>query len=391
MELNYKGKKEISEIKAIIEEKSSTLPAISSTNKNGLYIYGDNFDVMSQLLQNYRGKVDLIYIDPPFNTTGTFFYNEERTSTISHSKKDQLAYNDNLTLDEYLEFIRERAFLMRELLSEKGSLYFHIDSKVGHYVKIILDEVFGNENFVNDISRIKSNPKNFSRNAFGNEKDVIYIYSKTPKKNIFNNITQPLSKDDISRLFGKVDEKGRAYTTVPCHAPGETASGPTGGLWRDMAPPPGRHWRCNPEELERLDKEGLIEWSSKGNPRIKKFADDSKGKKIQDVWLDYKDPQYPIYPTEKNSEMLDMIVKQSSNENSIIMDCFCGSGSLLKAGLRNNRKVIGIDKSEASIACISKSSELKNLDFINIPGGFNFQKPEPELDLFESCMDKKIG
>lgn len=135
-----------------------------------------------------------------------------------------------------------------------------------------------------------------------------------------------------------------------------------------MKPPKGRHWRCNPDELEKLDQEGMIEWSSKGNPRIIRFASDSKGKKIQDVWLDYKDPQYPVYPTEKNSEMLDMIVRQSSEENSTIMDCFCGSGALLKAGLKNKRKVIGIDKSEAALSCIFKNKDLKSLDFIDIQG-----------------------
>lgn len=286
----------------------------------------------------------MIYIDPPFNTNSKFFYDKERAATVSFDKQSTLAYDDNMDIERYLEFIRERLYLMHKLLSDQGTLYVHIDLKVGHYVKILLDEIFGMDHYVNDITRIKSNPKNFSRKAFGNEKDVIYIYSKKLKNNIFHNVRIPLSDEEILQKFTKIDEFGNRYTTVPCHAPGETEQGVTGQQWRGMTPPKGRHWRSAPQELEKLDKEGKIEWSKTGNPRIKKYAKDHEGKKIQDIWK-YKDPQYPTYPTEKNFDMLDMIVKQSSNRDSIIMDCFCGSGTFLEAGLLNGRKVIGIDQS----------------------------------------------
>lgn len=115
----------------------------------------------------------------------------------------------------------------------------------------------------------------------------------------------------------------------------------------------GRHWRTDPKEFDRLDALGLIEWSSKGNPRIIKYADEHKGKKIQDVW-EYKDPQYPLYPTEKNLEMLEMIVNQSSKSGSYVMDCFAGSGSTLLAAAKNGRKFIGMDNSDVSIDIIRK-------------------------------------
>jgi adenine-specific DNA-methyltransferase len=105
--------------------------------------------------------------------------------------------------------------------------------------------------------------------------------------------------------------------------------------------------------LEQWDKDGLIEWSSNGNPRKIIYADEREGMRVQDIW-EFKDPQYPDYPTEKNSDMLDLIVKTSSTENSIVLDCFCGSGTTLKAAQQNNRRWIGIDKSELAIEATKK-------------------------------------
>ena len=352
MELLYKNKKHIADINKKIFQYKAKFNAIDNPN---LFINEDNFIAMCALLNKFENKIDLIYIDPPFNTGNDFKFGENRISTISFSNSDLSAYSDNMPFDEYLEFLRERLILIHKLLSPNGTLYFHIDLKVGHYVKILLDEIFGINNFINDITRVKSNPKNFNRKAFGNQKDLILIYAKNKGQNIFNDITTIFSDDELNKKFPKIDEFGRRYTTVPCHAPGETKNGNTNKEWNGIKPPAGRHWRCSVEELEYLNKNGLIEWSKNNIPRIKKYADEHNGKKIQDIWLDYKDPQYPQYPTQKNYNMLEMIVKQSSNENSIIMDCFCGSGNFLLAGVKNNRKIIGIDKSQTAINIACKN------------------------------------
>lgn len=364
MELVYEGKKSISDLENIINNKINNSYPIHIISEKGAYISGDNFEVMIRLLKYYENKIDLIYIDPPFNTNSTFYYKEGRVSTVSTERNSDVAYVDKFSMNSYIEFMRERLYLMHKLLSNKGTLYLHVDLKVGHYLKIVLDEIFGEENYLNDITRIKSNPKNFKRKAFGNEKDVIYVYAKNKPNNIFNDIKEPLSDDEIKQMFSKIDDKGRRYTTVPCHAPKETLNGETGREWRGMLPPKGRHWRCSPRKLELMDAEGLIEWSCNGIPRIKKYADEHTGKKIQDIW-DYKDPQYPIYPTEKNHDMLDMIVKQSSNEGSIIMDCFSGSSAFIKAGVTLNRVVIGIDKSDVSFTVSKADKLLDKIDFID--------------------------
>jgi len=324
-------------------------------------IKSDNIKALEFLLneRKLRNKVDLVYIDPPFSTGINFTISENRASTISNSKNGVLAYDDKLTGKEFLDFLKVRLALIRELLTEKGSIYLHIDYKIGHYVKILMDEIFGIQNFRNDISRIKCNPKNFKRTGYGNIKDMILFYSKSSEP-IWNEPKVKYTEKDILKLFPKIHRTGRRYTTVPIHAPGETASGNSGKPFKGIKPPEGRHWRTDIDVLEEWDKQGLIEWSSTGNPRKIIFADEKEGKRVQDIW-EFKDPQYPVYPTEKNSDMLDLIIKTSSNEDSIVVDCFCGSGTTLFAAQRNNRMWVGIDKSDHAIkASINKIASFKN-------------------------------
>lgn len=347
MELIYPNKKSYNEIISFSETNSFIQSWDESSNK---LIQGENFNVMKALLKQYnlKSKIDLIYIDPPFATNNVFTIGKDRVSTISINKNDELAYYDNLTGFKFLEFLRERLILAKELMSDNASIYLHIDYKIGHYVKIIMDEIFGAENFRNDISRIKCNPKNFERKAYGNIKDMILFYSKT-KDYIWNTPKISYTDDDIKKLFKKTDKNGRKYTTIPLHAPGETKNGPTSQEFKGLKPPEGRHWRCSPEELDELDSEGSIEWSSNGVPRKIIYADERDGKKMQDIW-EFKDLQYPVYPTEKNSDLLKTIIEASSNQDSLILDFFCGSGTTMVAAGELGRKWIGIDSSDQAIS-----------------------------------------
>jgi adenine-specific DNA-methyltransferase len=321
---------------------------------------------LKKLSKDYAGKIDLIYIDPPFATNNTFTISENRANSISNIKNGKIAYTDNLKGAEFLEFLRKRLILLKMLLSEQGSIYLHIDYKIGHYVKILMDEIFGIENFRNDITRVKCNPKNFARKAFGNVKDLILFYTKS-ENSIWNEPKTAYSEQDKFKLFPKTDNFGRRYTTIPLHAPGETTNGNTSKQFKNLYPPKGRHWRTDVATLEKWDEENLIEWSSNGNPRKKIYFDEQEGKRLQDIW-EMKDPQYPNYPTEKNEEMLDLIVKTSSKENSFVLDCFCGSGTTLKSAHQNSRKWIGIDCSEEAINVTKqKLSEISQDLFVRIP------------------------
>jgi adenine-specific DNA-methyltransferase len=338
--------------------------------KNKL-LNGDNLEGLKYLLEdnNVKGKIDLCYIDPPFATNSNFTITNGRASTISNSRNGNIAYSDKLTDTEFIAFLKERLLLIKDLLSDKGSIYLHIDYKIGHYVKVMMDEVFGIGNFRNDITRIKCNPKNFKRTGYGNIKDLILFYSKGAKP-IWHEPKKAYTEKDIEKLFKKRKD-GRQYTTVPIHAPGETINGKSNQPFKGMMPPDGRHWRTDVETLEQWDKDGLIEWSKTGNPRKIIFADEKEGKRVQDIW-EYKDPQYPTYPTEKNQDILDLIIKTSSNKGSIVLDCFCGSGTTLKSAHSLERHWIGIDQSELAIkSTVEKIESIKRDLFV----------PKPEFEI----------
>lgn len=350
MKIAYDNKK--SEQDILEKTSGAELRPVSGNGAKNKLIHADNLPALKTLLDDYTGEVDLIYIDPPFATNEHFKISEGRANTISSSNGDAIAYSDTLIGPEFLEFLRERLIFLRELLSERGSIYLHIDYKIGHYVKLVMDEVFGRDMFRNDITRIKCNPKNFSRKAYGNVKDLILFYSKSTTP-IWNDPRMPFTEADEERLFKKTDLEGRRYTTIPLHAPGETANGNTSKEWQGMKPPKGRHWRTDPAILEEWDKQGLIEWSANGVPRKKIFLDERDGKKMQDIW-EFKDPQYPQYPTEKSIELLKFIIEASSNEGDLVLDCFAGSGTTLVAAQSLNRNWIGIDQSEPAIKVIQK-------------------------------------
>lgn len=343
-------------------------------HSSGLLIHGDNHDALQFLMgkKDIKGNIRLVYIDPPYGTNQSFTISAERFSTISRVNGGRLAYDDSLTGEAYMAFLASRLSIIRELMADDGSIYVHIDTKTGHYVKVLMDKIFGQKNFINDITRVKCNPKNFARKGYGNVKDMVLFYSKS-RKYVWNNPRWAIQIDQNDARFRSIDSDGRRYTTTPLHAPGETTNGETGKQWNGLLPPPGRHWRYPPKVLDELAMKGLIEWSSTGNPRKKIYAEDvmMAGAKVQDIWI-FKDPQNPVYPTEKNVEMLKMIVKASSNPNDIVLDAFCGSGTTLVAAAELGRLCIGIDSSQEAVSiCRRRLGSLEYIDLKATRKGWN--------------------
>lgn len=309
-----------------------------------LFYAGNNLSGLA-LLKGRGLLVDLVYIDPPFATGNDFFISETRANAISGN--GEVAYSDRKQGSDYLELLEQQLRGIRSVLSPAGSIYVHIGLAVEHRVRVLMDKIFGANNFRNSITRIKCNPKNFARHSYGNIRDTILFYSVSPRQITWNPQREPLSDEEIERLYPFADGIGRRYTTTPLHAPGVTQSGETGKAWRGMQPPEGRHWRYRPDKLEQLDERGLIAWSSTGNPRLIKYADQSKGKLPQDVW-EYKDPQHPLYPTQKNAAMLKRIILTSSNPGDTVLDCFAGSGETLVQAQELDRFFVGMDISAAA-------------------------------------------
>ncbi len=311
--------------------------------------HADNLDVLNYLINDKQvcGKVDLIYIDPPYNTGGAF-----ETRDFKH------AYNDNYTTEGYVHFMQVRLKLLHSLLSEKGSIYVHLDSNMVFHIKILMDTIFGEKNFRGMITRKKCKSKNFTRTTYGNISDYILFYSKTNSPT-WNRPYEAWCDEKILKEYPFIEEgTGRRYKRVPCHAPG-TRNGSTGKPWRGIMPPAGKHWQYTPEKLDEMDAKGEIFWSSSGNPRRKVYLDQSKGIPVQDIWLDFLDVNNQNtcitgYPTEKNLDMLKRIIEASSKPGDLVLDCFAGSGTTLIAANELGRQWIGVDIGDESIRVIQE-------------------------------------
>ena len=324
------------------------LGALAASPASKCLWYGDNLPVLAALAKDttVRGHVRLVYIDPPFATKSVFL-----------SRVQANAYEDLLGGAHYLEFLRERLILLRELLADDGSIYVHLDENMAFHVKVLMDEIFGSRNFRNWITRKKCNPKNYTRKTYGNVADYLLFYTKTDDY-VWN---RPYSQwgveqaaADYPKEYRYIDkETGRRYMKVPVHAPG-LRGGETGQLWRGKSPPPGKHWQYPPSTLDAMDARGEIYWSPSGNPRRKVYLDTNAGVPVQDIWLDFRDAhnqnvKITGYPTEKNPELLRRIVSASSNPGDLVLDCFSGSGTTLEVAEELGRRWIGVDASAAAI------------------------------------------
>ena len=316
-------------------------------NGNNRLYYGDNLDVLKRLVEDPSvcGQVKLIYIDPPYSTGGVF-----QTRDLKE------AYTDILLGNEYLTFMHKRLTLLHQLLHQSGSIYIHLDSKMVFHIKIMLDTIFGENNFQGMITRKKCKPKNYTKKTFGNVSDYILFYTKSDNPT-WNRPYDEWTDEKILKEYPFIEEKtGRRYKKVPIHAPG-VRNGLTGQEWRGMMPPAGKHWQFVPTTLDELDAKGEMYWSSNGNPRRKVFLENSKGIPVQDIWLDYLDinnqnTKGTGYPTEKNPDLLKRIIEASSNKGDLVLDCFAGSGTTLAAADALSRQWIGIDCSEEAIHTI---------------------------------------
>ncbi len=341
--LEYSGKKSEADVLIAPPAHIATLwVGPGEEEKNRLY-FGDNQRVLARLLNDVavRGKVRLVYIDPPFATQTTF-----------HSRNLQHAYEDTLSGAEFIESLRRRLILLRELLANDGSIYLHLDEKMVFHAKVIMDEVFGPGNYRNCITRKKCNPKNYTRKKYGNVSDYILFYTKS-ENYVWNRPVEPWTESRAKEYQYIEPETGRRYMKVPVHAPG-VRHGDTGKPWRGLLPPPGKHWQFPPSKLDQFDAAGEIFWSSNGNPRRKVYLDESDGVGVQDIWTDFRDAHNQNicitgYPTEKNPDLLKRIVEASSNPGDLVLDCYSGSGTTLAVADRLGRRWIGIDNSPEAI------------------------------------------
>lgn len=325
-------------------------------------VYGDNLLTMQALLAgapqtglpSLRGKVDLIYIDPPFDSKADYRTKIKLPGLDLQQKPtviEQFAYAD--TWEEgtisYLKMIYSRLLLMKELLSDKGSIYVHIDWHVCHYVKVILDEILGKENFRNEIVWKRSQNISSIGNIYKRSHDVILFYSKSISAPFYTVYKEQDEKYLAQYKFK--DDKG-IYRYAPLLVSGRR-NGSTGSVWKGINPNEcgrnGMHWITKIEKLEELDKQGLIYWSPKGGqPMLKYYLDNSKGVVVSDYWDDINlisptSSESVNYDTQKPEALLERIIKASSNEGDLVCDFFGGSGTTAAVAEKLGRRWITCD------------------------------------------------
>lgn len=369
-------------------------------------IYGDNLLAMQALLAgnsktpSLRGKIDLIYIDPPFDSKADYRTKVRLPDTDIEQRPtviEQFAYSDTWEhgTASYLRMIVPRLVMMRELLSEQGSIYVHIDWHVGHYVKVIMDEIFGKDNFINEIVWKKLTAAKSQSKYFSNVKDSILFYTKT--QNVyFKGQFLPVSKDDKSYPYIE-ESTGRRFGSFDLTQKGQ---GPPRNFGdKVLYPPDGKHWIWGQEKIDKALKEGRIIFTKNGLPRVKKYLDEKIGDYLGDLWTDERiwedDEVAPIsanskervnYDTQKPEALLKKIIDASCPDNGIVADFFSGSGTTGAVAEKLGRKWVISDLGKP--ACMITRKRLIDQD----AKPFLFQSiGDYQKEQFEASKFRRFG
>jgi len=325
-------------------------------------IWGDNKLILSALKNGPvrreiegAGGLKLIYIDPPFDVGADFSVNlevGEETLTKEPSVIEELAYRDTWGkgTDSYLAMMYERLKLMRDLLADDGSIWVHVDSDVGSYVRMLLDEIFGPQNYINTVTWQRSDAhSDVGQGAkhLGKICDALFYYSRNPEAQILNMQFSPLPESTVEKWYRHVEEgTGRRYNKADITGPGGAVKGNPVYEWKGI----NRAWRFSKARMEELEKLGRIVYSESGMPYHKRYLDESKGVPLQDLWDDIKmirgihvNSESVGYRTQKPEALLERILQASSNEGDLVADFFCGSGTTLAVAEKLGRKWIGAD------------------------------------------------
>lgn len=360
---------------------------------NTLY-YGDNLNVLREHIQS--NSIDLIYLDPPFNSKRSYnvlfatpkgYQSEAQITAFEDSwtwgdqaenEYAELLHQSNTNVSEviqslrrflnnsdvmaYLVMMANRLLELQRVLKPSGSLYLHCDPTSSHYLKIVMDAVFGGDNFHNEISWRRSGRRSQISKVYRRAHDVIFFYSKS-KQYTFNMIYSEIN-DTLLNKYSCTDERGR-YQLVPLMGSGKVINGETGKVWRGFDPglrgKSGMHWLTTHDKLEDYVSKGLVEFPKKidGTPRLKYYLDQNKGVPVSDYWDDIDlinsmGNESIGYQTQKPLALLDRIIQASSNPGDIVLDPFCGCGTAIHASQIHNRQWIGIDITHLAIGLIER-------------------------------------
>lgn len=400
--LSYQGD---NELEAHIErgmplyEVQRTEQVNGGSNEN-LLLRGECISVCAYLKE--KGfTVDLVYIDPPFASGADYAKKvflrrnpkvaeaiEQVEQTLPDFEElrafEEKMYGDKWEKERYLNWMYENLLAIKSIMSENASIYVHLDWHIGHYVKILMDEIFGEANYVNEIIWQKIRTTKAQSNSFGNVHDMIFCY-KMSESSTFENVHVTYSQEYIESHY-KPDKKGRLYTDVSLVQRGQ---GPARKFNdRVIAPPSGMHWIWSQDNIDKALEEGRIIFNSKGTPRKVQYLDEMEGDILSDLWTDI----YPVnsqadedvdYTTQKPEDLLERIIKASSKESAIVADFFCGSGTTAAVANKLGRRFINCDIGLNSIE--TARDRLKNngakFDVLEVKDGVSlYRNPAQTMD-----------
>ena len=321
---------------------------------DNLLIQGDNLEALKALLPFYRGQVKCIFIDPPYNTKSAFEH-----------------YDDKLEHAQWLSMMLPRLQLLRELLREDGSIWVTIDDNEGHYLKVLMDEVFGRGNFVGTVIWQKADSPRNSARQFSSDHDYMFVYSRGPDW-----IPTKLARtEEANSIYANPDNDDRGnwlpgdpYANKPYSKGLFSIVGPSG---RTFSPPPGRFWRVSEERLRQLDADGRVWWGPTGEarPSIKRYLSEVGNLVPRTFWSKddvgsnrtSKNEMRALFPndasftTPKPERLLQRVLNIATNENDLILDSFLGSGTTTAVAHKMGRRWIGIEMGEhAATHCLPR-------------------------------------
>lgn len=395
--LNWKGKRPFRSTQYFPAQLKEVYGKEDETGWINKIFWGDNLQVMSHLLKEFRGKVDLIYIDPPFDSKADYKKSIKlrgRSLTNNNNSFEEKQYTDIWSNDEFLQFIYERVCLMRELLSESGTICIHCDQHKSHYIKLILDEVLGQDRFINEITwkratTVKGNTGQGSK-FFAANTDSIFIYSKGESYK-FNPQFTDYSQEYIDSFYKYSDPDGRKYQLISMTAPGDSGKG--NPYYEVMGV--SRYWRYSKEKMQDLMDKGLVIQTKIGNvPRKKLYLDEGDGVPVQSLWddlsgLSSQSKERVGYPTQKPESLLKRLLSTFTDDGDIVFDCFMGSGTTQAVAHNLKRKYLGADINLGAIQTTSKRLGKLNGSFevYNVNNYEIFRNPVEARELLIEALE----
>lgn len=342
---------------------SQTLITTGEILKTSAIYCGDCQRILGNTVEFPDEVVDLIYVDPPF-------FSSRHYEVLWGDGYELRAFEDRWKggIENYIAWMEPKLSECHRVLKKSGTFYMHCDWHASHYLKVLMDRLFGHNNLVNEIIWRRQSAHGDAKQGakhLGRVHDVILMYEKDSDDRIWNTLYVPYDESYTDSFYRYIEPRtGRRYTLGDLTA--AKPGGDTSYSWKGVRPPAGRYWAYSKEKMEEFDREGRVVYPKKkgGMPRYKRYLDEMQGVPLQDVWNDVppvqsKSEERLGYPTQKPEGLLERIIKTSSNPGDVVLDPMCGCGTAIAVAHKLGRRWVGIDVSPT--ACKLMANRMRKI------------------------------